>query len=90
MQTETIRVALRFNRASARTLRNIAARIRAAELTGLTLSVFECAADAAETGEPLIVECGDPIEAQLMAAGYTQFGVAAPTIETLGGTPRTA
>jgi hypothetical protein len=81
--TPTIRVGLRFRRSSARTLQNIANRIRAGELPHQAVSTFELAADAARTGEPLIVECKDPMEAHLMAAGYVRFGIAMPAIETL-------
>lgn len=77
-------VGLRFTRSSARTLNNLAARVRAADLRS-DATIFQAAADAAAKGEPMILECTDQAEAQLVAAGYAQYGVAVPTIEQLSG-----
>ncbi len=89
-------IGLRFQRRDAPLLRAIAARLESGELRGPALTTFDLAADAAETGEPLIVVCKTPLEAVMMAAGYSQFGVTPPTLEqvspehnTLGGAPRT-
>lgn len=76
-------IGLRFARRDAPLLRALANRIAVGELRGPAHSTFDLAADAAETGEPLIVMCERPVEAMLMAAGYSQFGVQAPTIENL-------
>lgn len=78
-----LKVGLRFKRSQARILRNLAARVRNGEIANGHAAVFEQAAQAASTGEPLIVVCKDPMEAQMMAAGYAQYGVVAPTIEEL-------
>jgi hypothetical protein len=46
-------------------------------------SLFRAAAEAARTGEPLVVVCDEPIEAELMAAAFPKWGVVAPVIEKL-------
>lgn len=78
-------IGLRFPRSQARTLRNLAERIHARDLGDEHASLFEAAAEAARTGEPLIVQCSMPIEAVMIADGFTQFGVARPAIEELSG-----
>lgn len=80
-----MRVGLRFRRGDARVLRAIADRIRAGDLGGQNLATFDLAADAAKTGEPLIVECDHHLEAVLMADGYARFGVRRPAVEELTG-----
>jgi hypothetical protein len=79
-----MRVGLRFNRSSARTLRHLAQRVRAADLK-TDAAIFDLAADAATTGEPMILECENVTEAQLVAGGYAQYGIKPPTIEQLSG-----
>ena len=76
-----LKVGLRFKRSQARLLRHLAARVRNSELPNSHAAIFDAAAQAASTGEPLIVICRNQMEAQMMAAGYTQYGVTAPTIE---------
>lgn len=78
----SIRIGLRFNRRDAKLLRELAERAGRRELTEAR-KVFSDAADAARTGEPLIVLCSTPVEARLMAAGYTRYGVAEPVLESL-------
>lgn len=80
-----IRVGLRFSRADALLLDTLAARVRAADLKGHHLATFTSAADAARTGEPLIVQCSDPIEAHVIAEGYARLGVRKPFVEELTG-----
>jgi hypothetical protein len=81
-----IRVGLRFDRRDAWLLHSLADRVRAGDLGRQAATTFEYAAQAAETGEPLIVLCEHSAEeAVLMAAGYTQFGVTHPAIEELTG-----
>lgn len=55
-------------------LRNYARRIEQGDLGSHHLEFFIKAAEAAETGEPMIVIARDRIEMALLAAGYAQFG----------------
>lgn len=80
-----IRVGFRFDRRDAAILRSLSARVRAGELDNHHAAVFENAASAAETGEPLIVECENQAEALLLADGYSRFGVSRPVIDELAG-----
>jgi hypothetical protein len=80
-----IRVGLRFRRGDARVLRALAERVRAKELGAQAVATFAGAADAAATGEPLIVLCNDHTEAQVMADGYVRYGVRRPAVEELTG-----
>lgn len=80
-----IRVGFRFDRRDATKLRALGGRVRAGELPNHHAAVFENAALAAETGEPLIVECEDKAEALLLADGYPRFGVGRPVIDELAG-----
>jgi hypothetical protein len=52
---------------------------------GQAANVFEQAARAAESGEPLILYCEDPVEAVQMAAAYITYGITRPVIEQLNG-----
>jgi hypothetical protein len=81
-----IRVGLRFARRDAPLLYALADRVRAGDLGRQAVATFEHAAQAAETGEPLIVLCEHSAdEAVLMAAGYTQYGVTHPAVDELTG-----
>jgi hypothetical protein len=81
-----IRVGLRFDRRDAPRLHHLADRVRAGDLDQQAVNTFEHAAQAAETGEPLIVVCEHSAqEALLMAAGYAQYGVTHPAVEELSG-----
>lgn len=81
-----LRVGLRFDRRDALLLHHLAQRTRAGELSDQAVSVFQLAAEAAATGEPLIVVCEhSAVEATLMAHGYAQYGVSMPAIEELTG-----
>lgn len=80
-----IRVGLRFDRRDSRLLRQLAARVRSGELENHHASVFDNAASAAETGEPLILECEGNAEALLMADGFPLYGVSRPVIDELAG-----
>lgn len=79
----TVKMGLRFQRKDAHQLRVLAQRVIAGDLRGHALSTFSVAADAAEQGEPLEVECRDPMEAHLMAHGYSLWGIRQPTVEQL-------
>lgn len=83
IDTTTHRVGLRFPRSQARTLRYLAQRAHARELGPEVTSLFDQAAGAAATGEPLIVVCSDPAEAIAMADGFTMYGVTRPAVEQL-------
>ncbi len=80
---ETYAVGLRFRRRDADALRDIAQRIRSADLQGLDVSTFEQAALAADLGEPLQVICSHPDEAIAMAELYSRLGVERPSVEAL-------
>lgn len=79
------RVGLRFHRGDAVLLELIAERVRQGDLGSHDVATFAGAADAARTGEPLIVQCENPMEAVLMADGYVRFGVRRPAVEELTG-----
>lgn len=80
-----IRVGLRFRPRDAPILQALADRVRQGDLGDQHIQTFASAADAASTGEPLIVHCDDPLEAVLMADGYARFGVQRPAVEELTG-----
>lgn len=80
-----VRIGLRFRRSQARLLRDLAERCKVNDLGAQHVATFEQAAQAAASGEPLIVICMEPIEAVAMADGYTRFGVVRPSIEQLNG-----
>lgn len=52
---------------------------------GLRSDPFSAAADAAKTGQPLVVVCTDPMEALLTASRYGRFGSRSPLLEELNG-----
>lgn len=88
--TETKRIGLRFRKSQARILRNVVHRIRSGDMASRTereqaVNLFEQAAKAASTGEPLIVVCSDPVEAIAIADGFTRWGVVRPAVEELNG-----
>lgn len=80
-----IRIGLRFARKDAPLLRTLAERVRAMELGQRDAATFQLAADAAVTGEPLIVHCNDKSEALAMADGYAIYGVTRPKLDELTG-----
>lgn len=84
------KLGLRFERRDTKLLRFLAERVRAGELGEQAANVFEQAARAAESGEPLEVFYADPIEVVQMAALYTVYGVTRPVIEELSGAQRVA
>lgn len=79
-----IRVGLRFDRSEAGLLRWLAGRVQASELPG-PAGGFLKAAEAADTGEPLILQVNDPSEAQRMASRFVALGVRRPAVEELTG-----
>lgn len=78
-----LRIGLRFDRRDARALRQLAARAQRRELGEEAVTTFAAAAEAAETGEPLIVVCESRLEPDLMAAGYVRFGIRRPVLDEL-------
>lgn len=76
---------LRFAREDARTLRSLAAAVKSGEMGQQSVNVFQQAALAAESGEPMIVYHDDPIEVVEMAAMYIHHGCHRPVIEQLNG-----
>jgi hypothetical protein len=79
-----IRVGLRFQRRDQQRLEAMADRVRRGEIPG-DITTFSSAADAARTGEPLIVYCEKPAEAHLMADLYVRLGISRPAVEELTG-----
>lgn len=81
---ETLRFGLRFKRTDELLLNRLAERVRSGEIDG-EVDVFEQAALAARTGEPLVAHCTKPEEILAMAAGYVLNGLDQPAIEELSG-----
>lgn len=80
-----IRVGLRFDRGDAGWLRAVARQIRSGQHRGETVGGLTHAAEAAETGEPLIIQCQSPQEAKQIAARFVRLGCSQPAIEELTG-----
>lgn len=80
-----IKLGLRFRHRDADLLDALARRVATKDLGGEAHDVFKLAADAARTGEPLVLQCVDVQEAMITAAGYARFGVRPPAIEQLSG-----
>ncbi len=80
-----IRIGLRFDIRDTVALYGLAERVRAKELGPAAVATFTGAAEAARTGEPLIVHCVHPSEAHVMADGYVRYGVRRPAVEELTG-----
>lgn len=80
-----MQIGLRFRRGQARVLRAVAQRLASNGIKGEHIELFDKAADAAESGEPLVVYCTSRDEVVMMADGFTQFGLARPVIEELSG-----
>lgn len=79
----TKRIGLRFDRRDVRLLRELTRRAEQRELGQEQVQTFSSAADAARTGEPLIVICNSRLEVELMAAGYVRFGCRRPVLDAL-------
>lgn len=86
MTTDTLVVGLRFPKSQARVLRNIATDLRSLQPEGVDISLFDKAAESAAAGEPLIVRCTEPQEAELIAHGFVMWGVQRPAIDAMNGT----
>lgn len=80
-----IRVGLRFNHRDAALLHTLADRVRGGELRQQTLTSLKFAAEAAETGEPLIIRCVNADEAHALAARFILLGCHRPAVEELTG-----
>jgi hypothetical protein len=80
-----IRIGLRFASADAAFLRAVARQITSGQRQGEATGGLTLAADAAETGEPLIMQCDTPQEAHQMAAKFVRLGCTMPAIEELTG-----
>jgi hypothetical protein len=83
IDTAPLRIGLRFERNDARILQTLADRAKRSELGKRDVATFQLAAEAARTGEPLIVLCAFPEEAIAMADGYALYGVRRPGVEAL-------
>lgn len=75
-----MRVGFRFWPPDAGLLRALAHRIEIGELPG-AVSTFSLPAEAAERGEPLLVEADTMEEARTLAQSYSLYGVTPPAIE---------
>lgn len=82
--TNANRCGLRFDRASAPKLHDLANRVKAADLKG-DHAAFSEAAQAAELGEPMIVHFEEIEEAAAMVGMYVLYGIAQPEIVELSG-----
>jgi hypothetical protein len=79
-----IKLGLRFDRRDAPRLREWARRVRNGELgPHENVGTYQLAAEAAETGEPLLIEAQEPMEVVQLAAAYTLMGFRQPVIEEL-------
>ena len=79
-----MRFGLRFACKDAAHLQGLARQVRSGERRG-AVGGLESAADAAVTGEPLIIECLAPEEAQQMADSFVLLGCTRPAVEELTG-----
>lgn len=81
--TATFRIGLRFAGRQARLLEHIAAQLRSDGGERMLINLFDQAADAARTGEPLVLICDHPSEAHQTAAHFALVGCEMPAIESL-------
>lgn len=76
-------IGVRFKRTDAPQLRALAQRVRLKELPGQHANLFDSAADAAESGQPLLVRCSSPEDGLLIVQGFITYGVAPLGIDYL-------
>lgn len=76
---------LRFKRSDVRVLRNILQDLEARRPEGVDIGLFKKALDSAEADEPLVVAYDQWSELELMADGFTRWGVSRPAIDELNG-----
>jgi hypothetical protein len=74
-------VGFRFQPQDRDRLIELVGRAQRLELGVTAVSLFREAAEACTKNQALIVHCEDLEEARLFAAGFTQYGVTAPTLE---------
>ena len=74
-------VGLRFNPKDATKLIELVGRASRMELGPQAVSLFATAAKACENHEALELHCDNLDEARLIAHGFTQYGIDAPTLE---------
>lgn len=82
-----LQIGLRFRKGQAKVIEAIAQELRstpAAVNATEAIGLFDKAAEAARSGEPLIVKCRRPEEAQQMADDFVLYGLARPAVEDLG------
>lgn len=78
-----LKVGFRFDRRDASLLQRLARQAEIRERPAEDALAFRLAAEAALTGEPLIVHCADLPHARLVAATYVRVGVRPPSLEQL-------
>lgn len=81
--TAEIRVGLRFRRSQVRTLEALITRAKSEGVSKDHITLFEQAQEAARTGEPMIVHCGQWSEAEQLADGFVRYGLQRPAVESL-------
>ncbi len=79
-----IRFALRFACKDAPFLQSLARQVRSGERRG-AVGGLAAAADAAHKGEPLIIQCSTPEEAQQQAEHFVLLGCVRPEVDELTG-----
>lgn len=80
---ESIKVGLRFQRSQLYSLIVAADSLRGFSPDDVKLMLL--AADAARSGEPLIVNCSGIAEAEQIAAVFVRHGLQRPVVEGLSG-----
>ena len=80
---ETIRAGLRFEQSQFYSLTVTADSLRAFSPDDVRLMLL--GADAARSGEPLIVNCSELAEAERIADVFTRHGLKRPAVEELSG-----
>lgn len=81
-----IRLGFRFHRGDALRLETLAELARSGQIGDRHVAKFAKAAEAARSGEPLIVYVRDPDEGRQVAAWYATFGVLEPTLDDIFAT----
>lgn len=82
--SDELAIGLRFDRRDALRLLHIGQRMQAEGLQREDITLFALAAKAANDGEPLVVHCTTPDEAQRMADAFVVHGISRPAVEDLG------
>lgn len=82
--SESMTLGLRFDSRDRTRLRLLTVRAESMELKEAA-ALMRAACEACVLGEPMRLECASVEEAQLVAGGFSQYGVTPPSIEQLSG-----